>query len=530
MIFDNYFYILSNVIYFQNFLTSMAQRTAQIVSRQSGMIVPTASSYVQNFSRKKVEASSSFSPNHWKTLAKVDLLACYALLKQNHPAYIDRQEKHESFHLWLEPGLHQALGLAEKVSSFEGYRAALAFYIAGFKDFHLTVHTPFLRQPSIRWPGFLVFYRGGKFFVSSTFFQRFFYRAPPNQAEVLSINGKPPSSFISSNLFPYARGEKKNESSWVQLTPLLLFEDKNPWHEKIEAITYRFRNKTWTHSVHFFDIDTRKALSLIEKASYGKPPSFAIRELRNGCVWISIPSFNSEKKEVRHHLEKIVACLPSFRTKKQIVFDLRGNGGGNSVWVVEILKALYGEEYLSTIPHVKNSCSYTDRRLSEKVFLLRQNQEARDLEGFDDSGLEKRDENIQKADQKGKKLIREETDIQFFSKIKKEGVSMPRPVLGRVYLLTDGRCSSSALLFADALLSIPGTTHVGMATSGDTLFTEPMKHELPSRLSSFLIPTKVRRNWERDINEAYIPKPEHTFPEDIGNSKILEKKILDRGS
>ena len=64
-----------------------------------------------------------------------DLEMIHDELTTNTPGAIDKQNT--SFKKWLEEGFQPALSLAQKVSSFEGYRAVIKGYLAGFEDPHI---------------------------------------------------------------------------------------------------------------------------------------------------------------------------------------------------------------------------------------------------------------------------------------------------------------------------------------------------------------------------------------------------------
>ena len=55
-------------------------------------------------------------------------------------------------------------------------------------------------------------------------------------------------------------------------------------------------------------------------------------------------------------------------------------------------------------------------------------------------------------------------DYDFFAG-KKFMSKKANPVQAKIFLLTDGRCSSACLIFADYLLAMPNVIHVGAPTS-----------------------------------------------------------------
>jgi hypothetical protein len=101
---------------------------------------------------------------------------------------------------------------------------------------------------------------------------------------------------------------------------------------------------------------------------------------------------------------------------------------------------------------------------------------------------------------------------------------LPAPASSaRVFFLTDGRCGSACLDFADVLYLVPGVVHVGLPTYADTQYMEVRPAPLPSGIAVLHLATKVWRNRPRG-NEPYVPK--HRFTGDIADTAALEVWIL----
>lgn len=449
--------------------------------------------------------------NEWAALAQEDLKATREFIKNCHPAFVDKEASHISFHQWLEEGYVQSLELADRASSFGEYRDSLAFYIAGFRDGHLSINTH--QNEPLLWPGFLISYRDGKYFINSE-------SLIPNGAEVIMVNNKSPELLMRSNLFPYVNDDPSLESSWIRLAPFLLIDNSRAWAEKIKTVTYRFNGIEQTHKLEWTEIDQEAVARYTQLAAYGLSPQFSIHEFGDEGIWVSIPTFNIQREGVKEALLEIIDRLPGFRDKKSIVFDLRGNTGGGSHWVVEILCALYGKDYLSSVPHIKNEKALADDRLTINMIQKLK----KSVEGSDDQKLIDHYQKATAAYEKGDLFMRRSTDVHFFSEIKQPGLHVVNPVSAKVYLLTDGRCFSSGLIFADTILSIPGVVHIGASTNADTQFSQAIAIQLPSQQSFLHVPTMVRRNWERGDNEPYHPK--HVYQGYMGNQKQLEDWVV----
>src|SRR5690606_5646629 len=76
-----------------------------------------------------------------------------------------------------------------------------------------------------------------------------------------------------------------------------------------------------------------------------------------------------------------------------------------------------------------------------------------------------------------------------------------------LYFLTDSGCGSACLDFADLMIKMPNTIHIGEETSADTVYMEGnVINPLSSNLSHLYYPMKVWRNRVRGNRESYIPK------------------------
>lgn len=95
---------------------------------------------------------------------------------------------------------------------------------------------------------------------------------------------------------------------------------------------------------------------------------------------------------------------------------------------------------------------------------------------------------------------------------------------GKVILLTDRRCASACLDFADFVRLLPNATHVGLPTSADSVYMEVRPVDLPSGVERLGLPVKVYRDRLRGHNEPYVP---HVMYEgDINDTAAVEAWLL----
>ena len=80
------------------------------------------------------------------------------------------------------------------------------------------------------------------------------------------------------------------------------------------------------------------------------------------------------------------------------------------------------------------------------------------------------------------------------------------PFKGKVFFLTDMRCASACLDFADIVTQMPGVTHIGQPTSADTVYIDNVEMPLPSGDAGLSYSLKVYRHRLRGSNQWYTPK------------------------
>ncbi|HEY7906524.1 MAG TPA: hypothetical protein VIC53_06350, partial [Wenzhouxiangella sp.] len=83
----------------------------------------------------------------------------------------------------------------------------------------------------------------------------------------------------------------------------------------------------------------------------------------------------------------------------------------------------------------------------------------------------------------------------------------PGPSLfeGVVYVLTDARCASACLSMIDELKRLGQVIHIGTPPWVDKRSGSPRPHQLPSELTTLLIPSMLREHRQREGNFTWMP-------------------------
>ncbi len=264
--------------------------------------------------------------------------------------------------------------------------------------------------------------------------------------------------------------------------------------------------------VRWFDNIAQKQSAITSK--------FSISELSNEVAWITLPTFYL-KTEQEKDFREVIKRLLDLQTKKYIVFDLRGNHGGNSYYGSQIINALFGEEYAHQKKCLCNKKVFVDWRASQgnlshiSSLLTRDpttNQYLQDVKDGLKESLEKGDVFYREYFYKTcgpTKNITSESEFGF-----------------KVIVITDSFNVSAALSFIDELkIMTKKVILIGQKTNADRVYTEVRSLHLPSGFGNFYFPIKVYHNRPRLDNEPYAPNIEF---KEVHNTPALQSFILEK--
>jgi hypothetical protein len=249
---------------------------------------------------------------------------------------------------------------------------------------------------------------------------------------------------------------------------------------------------------------------------YKKVEKFSISYLSKDVVWLKIPTFDLSKDQ-QGDFTKLLEKLPNLACRQYIIFDLRGNQGGNSEYGSKLLGALFGKELTEQKICKANEHVYVDWRASEgnlqhiSDLLLR----------YSNNWLLQIERGLKSSIAQNKKYYRE---MIYDSCNLKNFSEMNSPVKAKIIVIIDSSNVSAALDFIDELKIMDDSVLlVGQKTKADRLYIEVRSMPLPSGDGSFSFPIKVYRNRPRLDNEAYIPDIEY---KNITDTAALQKFVL----
>lgn len=425
-------------------------------------------------------------------MTSMDLRGIHDILLENHPGPVDPENRR--YRQWLEDGLKLAEARAQAATSFADYVRSLEFYTNGFQDDHIGIGLE-VEPSSIYWPGFVV--KG-----SSPEAIRVVYAEPEAGvrlgATLVSCDGQSVRQLNALRVEPFF---------WNSAIPHQRYDDANELFESPAGDPQRLHECTFSSGEIALKWRREDAADLRNKvnAALAGPPRKLNIVQSNGVWLISIPTFTfpkaSDVAAIRGFLTDLESSRSQLRLARKVVIDVRGNGGGDSAWGIEVANILWGRDLVS---FVGDKMNYTAdwRASSANLRMVEFDLERAQADGLHDSAADYAQirDAMKVAIDAGQPLVR--ISDQRHPAVEAEPVN---PMTGRVYFLTDGACKSACLDFADIILRLPGVAQVGLPTGADAIYIDNTYLTLPSGLAGIGYSMKVYRYRLRGNNQWYEP-------------------------
>lgn len=433
-------------------------------------------------------AQTAAAQDSWADLAQRDLTAIHDTLRDNHPGAVD--PNNPSYREWLDQGLVAARSEAATASTFSGYRRAVLRYVNGFHDGHSYVFG-WPTTSALWWSGVVVGMDAqGAVRVTSAADD---VTLPPGSI-LLACDGQPVAAMMAARIEPYYYNADLPHSR-ASLAPRLMQAQLDDLTDKPRNCDFEIGGSAVTTSLAWRPV-SRQVLDAMGPG--GAPPTFGLKKI--GEVWfVSLPTFNVSNEQaapLRALIDQIRTDAVELR-QGRVIFDMRGNGGGNSGWGNMVAAALWGDDWVTQVAAGFDN-SFDARVSPANIRHVRAAaaQHRRDGMNFGWDGM---------ADQMEQALAEGRDYVRITSAPSTPSAALANPVEGQVYLLTDGACASACLNFADLVLRLPGVTHIGLPTGADTIYIDNLDAPLPSGLGSLSYSFKAYRARVRGNNQFYSP-------------------------
>lgn len=460
------------------------------------------------------EVALATKSKSWREAAIADIERAHALVREAHPGVLDGDEH---FRTWFAEGQRSALDLAARANSAERAAAALRFYTAGYRDGHLGAWREQPPAESARWAGWTAQYRNGAYRVVKAA-ATWPVTTPSVGDVVLSCDGVETGALLERRVAPFVDRRVELDATRSRLA----FHLTNVWAGEptwdplrprrcvVRGASGRTREYAlaWSRS--------NDGLS----ALYRRAPAQGIERLASGTYWVHASDFMPSGQV---GLDALLDRLGALGDAEAVVFDSRGNGGGNSGIGYRLVRALLKER---TPASPSGEVAYWRVSLVARRKLEAHKTLLEPLEG--------------PAGPTVKRLARYLEDLDtaaragepFFKQVSPAGdEELPQGAAfrGKLVLITDEHCASACLDFADLVRSVPNAVHAGATTSADTRYMDIAVEPLPSG-AKLALPVKVWRHRPRGDNEPL--HPHFPFDGDITDTAAVrawvEQTVLPR--
>ena len=219
-----------------------------------------------------------------------------------------------------------------------------------------------LSEKEQAYPGFIVRLENNRFIIA----QSDQPKKIPIGSELLSCDGVPVREIMLQNVFPIRGGIPTLEASWYTKTPYLLQGALPTWKTPFKNCLIRNNNQASKITLNYASISE---LALQERLLhfFGGPASFSLSYPNKHMTWIRLPAFYTQNDIELHALLQLMRHAQALRNQQFVVFDLRGNGGGDSHWGTELLSTIYGKPVIDFLQQNMSKNTYVEWRASEST-------------------------------------------------------------------------------------------------------------------------------------------------------------------
>lgn len=450
--------------------------------------------------------------NPWRQLAERDVEAAHRIIAEDHPAATIEAGDTE-FRARLASALADARARAAQVTSYEGLTATMAAFANALGDKHIRSRA-LLTPSSLDWAGLLVVRRGDGWVVAEE--ERQEGEAALAGARLVACDGVPVDRLAEQRLGGF-RAIWTVPAQRIATAPLLLVDDGNPFLTRPARCTFAAGGEEREVALRWRAARRTELAPRINALVRSGAPGFGVRRSGAGW-WIALQSLSDQAIPV---VEAVRDQAAEMRSAPFVVLDLRGNGGGNSVYGDQIAQALLGEAATRGGGGEAQDCYPVWRTSARNLAALAEIARGAEARMGADAALfwQRQHERAEAARAAGQPLSGPATCAPAPARASPPPAAPAASLFpGRLIVLTDHLCFSSCLLVADRFRSL-GALHVGEATDAATRYFEVREERLPSGVIAFSTLQAMSRSSPYQIGPY---TPHHIFEGDISDTAALE--------
>jgi hypothetical protein len=425
-------------------------------------------------------ATPCFAATDWSAIAQADMKFAIDKVRSSHAGSASGQIDVTAP---LEAGARTGMLEAADAKTEQDYKRALVRFINGFGDPHTGIQ---LDLTTKAWTGIVLDHVDGKFRVIWSE-PNWPQALPPRGAIVQSCDNVWIGTYLKSNVAPFSNHSLEYDTTLSDLARKSMFDVGLGWTPK-QCVFQQADGNVRQYDLPLRAVDDgigAQRIDTVRKSYQAKARPVGLYRLAADKQWVGMPDFNGGISGGAY-----TALYPKLTTLKNgwIVFDLRGNGGGDSSWGNRALQALYGEAYGEELG---NTAAYVKSLIADQatIDLYRRyaglKQFAASKPEFErvipilEASLAKH-EGLARVDYTSK-----EDATALAAKVRR------RPGGPRVAAVIDRGCFSSCMNFVQQISSMSDTVLLGEPTIGYSPYGENGNYKLPSGQGAIVVPSAI---------------------------------------
>jgi hypothetical protein len=430
----------------------------------------------------------------WRAAAQQDMQFAIDTIRSSHAGAVSGQLDVTAP---LEAGGRSGMAEAANVRTEKDYRRAMVRFISGFGDPHTGIN---LHLKIEAWTGVVVDRVGSQYRVIWSE-PNWPHPLPPLNATVQSCDGVWVGTYLKSNVAPFINHSLEYATTASQAARQSMFDLGLGWTPKQCVFTLADgtsrRYDLPLQAVAGGIGDERIAQVRKQYAAKGRP--VGLYPLAADMHWVAMPDFNGAISAAAY--EKLYPQLAVLMNSSWVVFDLRGNGGGNSSWGGRALQALYGKEYGERLG---DTAAYSKLLIADQATVGLYQRYA-SLPEYAASTGEFEDilRKLEAAVRGGEKMAQVDGGTREQAAALAAQVRR-RPSGPRIAAVIDRGCFSSCMNFVQQISSMADTVVLGEPTLGYSPYGEINRFDLPSGNGSLTIPAAIYTAFQA-TREPFVP-------------------------
>lgn len=408
-----------------------------------------------------------------------DIAAADRWVRDYYAGWVDPDNR--DFRLKWARAVVDARRQAERVSNVADWQLVMKRLIGVARDGHAQLGRTSYPE-IVRWAGVSVASSGDGYTLRSS------EHAELDRAELVACDGVPARVLVERRIDRY-HADWTNPSERQRGVARLFVDQGETLLRPIGQCEVRKNDRACTWRPMFTEralADVRRAANAVARRGTG-PSEFVVRTTPEGALWIAVPSLMDSTAAARQRAD-LTSDPRRLSGATHLVFDVRGNGGGNSELGDALLMTALG---LKNLPDAGGPLTQKMWRASPGIVqLLEAARTASTTNPEAVAFLDKVLPPLRTAVAERRTLVRD-PDATASPSATAQTTVVPR--LPRLFVLTDGDCFSSCILFVNRVRALGGL-QVGDPTNRNEPYGENwFERTLPSGLGSVGLPLAIDR-------------------------------------